>query len=415
MLKAYEYRIYPTIEQEILMVKHFGCVRLMYNIGLQYRQYAWESRVSAGYKKCSEELKLLKKEYPFLNEVNSQSLQKALKDLDNAFSRFFKKTSGYPNFKSKDKKNSFHCPQNVEISLHKGKLFLPKFKEGIQVEVHRKFKGEVRSCTVSKTPSGNYYVSILVENNQPLPLKKPVLEETTVGGDLGIKTFISLSDGTKIDNPKFLKKSIEKVKYLGKSLSKKQKGSNRRKKAKKRLAKAHEKVANQRKNFLHQGSNKITNCNDTVCLEGLKVKNMVKNSNLSSAISDVGWGMFKEFTEYKCLHKGKNFIEIGTFEPSSKTCHCCDYVNHDLKLSDRTWTCPNCHTVLDRDDNAAIMVKKIGLEMHRRKELSHQDGEVSPLSARKKAGKRTVETSKIQSVVSETPPQSNFEATIPLG
>lgn len=142
---------------------------------------------------------------------------------------------------------------------------------------------------------------------------------------------------------------------------------------------------------------------------------MVKNSNLSSAISDVGWGMFKKLTKYKCLHKGKNFIEIGTFEPSSKTCHCCDYVNHDLKLSDRTWTCPNCHTVLDRDDNAAIMVKKIGLEMHRRKELSHQDGEVSPLSARKKAVNRTVETSKIQSVVSENPPQSNFEATIPLG
>lgn len=415
MLKAYEYRIYPTIEQEILMTKHFGCVRLIYNIGLQYRQYAWESRVSLGYNKCSEELKLLKKEYPFLNEVNSQSLQKALKDLDNAFSRFFKKTSGYPNFKSKDKKNSFHCPQNVVISLHKGKLFLPKFKEGIQTEVHRKFKGEIRSCTVSKNPSGKYYVSILVENHEQFPLKKPVLEETTVGGDLGIKTFISLSDGTKIDNPKFLKKSIEKVKYLSKNLSKKQKGSNRRKKAKKRLAKAHEKVANQRKNFLHQDSNEITNCNDTVCLEGLQVKNMVKNRKLSSAISDAGWGMFKEFTKYKCLHKGKNFIEIGTFEPSSKTCNCCDYVNHDLKLSDRTWTCPNCHTVLDRDDNAAIMVKKIGLEMHRRKELSHQDGEVSPLSARKKAGKRTVETSKIQDVVSENPLQSNFEATIPLG
>jgi len=415
MLKAYKYRIYPTIEQEILMAKHFGCVRLMYNIGLQYRQYAWQSGVSVGYNKCSEELKLLKKEYPFLAEVNSQSLQKALKDLDNAYSKFFKKEAGYPNFKSKDKKNSFHCPQNVVISLNKGKLFLPKFKEGIQVEVHRKFNGEVRSCTVSKTSSGKYFVSILVENNQPLPLKKPVLEETTVGGDLGIKTFISLSDGTKIDNPTFLKKSIEKVKYLCKKLSKTKPKSNRRKKAKKRLAKAHEKVANQRKNFLHQGSNKITNCNDAVCLEGLQIKNMVKNRKLSSAISDVGWGMFKQFTKYKCLHKGKNFIEIGTFEPSSKTCHCCDYVNHNLKLSDRTWTCPKCHTVLDRDDNAAIMVKKIGLEMHRRKELSHQDGEVSPLSARKKAGKRTVETSKIQDVVSETLPQSNSEATIPLG
>jgi putative transposase len=415
VLKAYKYRIYPTIEQEILMEKHFGCVRLMYNIGLQYRQYAWQGGVSVGYNKCSEELKILKKEYPFLAEVNSQSLQKALKDLDNAYSKFFKKEAGYPNFKSKDKKNSFHCPQNVVISLYKGKLFLPKFKESIQVKVHRKFKGEVRSCTVSKNPSGKYFVSILVENNQSFTLKKPVLEETTVGGDLGIKTFIALSDGTKIDNPKFLKKSIEKVKYLGKKLSKTKPKSNRRKKAKKRLAKAHEKVANQRKNFLHQGSNKITNCNDTVCLEGLQVKNMVKNRKLSSEISDAGWGMFKEFTKYKCLHKGKNFIEIGTFEPSSKTCNCCDYVNHNLKLSDRTWTCPNCHAVLDRDDNAAIMVKKIGLEMHRRKELSHQDGEVSPLSARKKAGKRIVETSKIQDVVSENPPQSNFEATIPLG
>ena len=394
------------------MAKHFGCVRLMYNIGLQYRQYAWQGGISVGYNKTCEELTLLKKEYPFLKEVNSQSLQKALKDLNDAFLRFFKKTSDYPNFKSKFDKQSFYCPQKVYISLHKGKLFLPKFKDSIQVEVHRKFKGEVRSCTVSKTPSGKYYASILVENNQSFPLKKPVLEETTVGGDLGIKTFIALSDGTKIDNPKFLKKSIEKVKYLGKKLSKTKPKSNRRKKAKKRLAKAHEKVANQRKNFLHQVSNKITNCNDTVCLEGLQVKNMVKNRKLSSAISDVGWGMFKKFTKYKCLHKGKNFIEIGRFEPSSKTCNCCDYVNHDLKLSDRTWTCPNCNEILDRDDNAAIMVKKIGLEMHRRKELSHQDGEVSPLSARKKADKRTVETSKIQSVVSEATSQSNFEAAI---
>ncbi len=415
MLKAYEYRLYPTIEQEILMSKHFGCVRLMYNVGLQYRQYAWQGGVSVGYNKCAEELKLLKKEYPFLAEVNSQSLQKALKDLDNAFSRFFKKTSGYPNFKSKDDKNTFHCPQNVEISLYKGKLFIPKFKDGIQVEVHRKFNGKVRSCTVSKTPTGKYFVSILVENHESFPLKKPVLDETTVGGDLGIKTFISLSDGTKIDNPKFLKQSLEKIKYLSKSLSKKKIGSNRRKKAKKRLANAHEKVANQRKNFLHQGSNETTNRNDTVCLEGLQVKNMVKNHNLAQAISDVGWGMFKEFTKYKCLHKGKNFIEIGTFEPSSKTCNICDYVNHDLKLSDRTWTCPQCHTVLDRDDNAALMVKKIGLKNYRRTEYSHQDGEVSPLQAPKKARKRTVETSKIQNVVSETPPQSNFEAAIPLG
>ena len=414
MLKSYKYRIYPTIEQEILMSKHFGCVRLMYNIGLSYRQYAWEGGVSVGYNKCSEELKLLKKAYPFLTEVNSQSLQKSLKDLDNSYSRFFKKTSKYPKFKSKYDKQSFHCPQNVEISLYKGKLFLPKFKEGIQVEVHRKFKGEVCSCTVSKTPTGKYFVSILVENHQQFTLKKPVLDETTVGGDLGIKTFISLSDGTKIDNPKFLRASLEKVKYLSKKLSKTKLKSNRRKKAKKRLARAHEKVANQRKNFLHQGSNEITNRNDTVCLEGLKVKNMVKNHNLALSISDAGWGMFKEFTKYKCLHKGKNFIEIGTFEPSSKTCNCCDYVNHDLKLSDRTWTCPQCHTVLDRDDNAAMMVKKIGLKMYRRTEYSHQDGEVSPLSTRKKAGKRTVETSKIQNVALEIPSQSNFEATIHL-
>lgn len=409
MLKACKYRIYPTVDQQILMAKHFGCVRLMYNVALDYRKYSWQGGVSVNYYKCAEELKLLKKEYSFLKEVNSQSLQKSLKDLDNSFSRFFKKQSKYPKFKSKYDKQSFHCPQFSEISLNDEKLFLPKFKDGIEVKIHRKFKGEIRSCTVSKTASGKYFVSILVENNKELPIKKEVKEETAVGADLGIKNFIIMSDGKKIDNPQHLRKSLKKVKFLSKQLNKKQPKSNRRNKAKKRLAKAHEKVANQRKDFLHKASNEITNRYDTICLETLMVKNMVKNHNLALSISDVGWGMFKDFVKYKCEFKGKNFLQIGTFESSSKTCNCCGYIKKDLKLSEREWTCPCCNEVLDRDDNAAINVKNIALK-NWRVERSLLDAKVSQKYSCKSENERAVDSSKIQNVVSKSSLQNKFEA-----
>ena len=392
MLKAYKYRIYPNEEQEVLMAKHFGCVRLMYNIGLEYRQTAWKYGVSTNYNTTANELKLLKKDYEWLKEVNSQSLQKSLADLDTAFGRFFKKLGGYPNFKDKHKKQSFHCPQNVNIILSKGKLFLPKFKEAIEVEVHRMFKGEVRSCTVSRVPSGKYFVSILVENNVKLLVKKPITEETTVGLDLGIKHLIITSDGVKYDNPKHLRESLVHLKWLQRKLSKKTDyKSVRRKKLVKKLAKAHEKVANQRKDFLHKASHTITKQSDTICLESLKVKNMVQNHNLALSISDAGWGMFKGFVRYKSEFRGKNLLEIGTFEPSSKTCSCCGYINKDLTLKDREWACPSCGTVLDRDDNAAKNIKVFALK-NWRVECSLQDAEVSPLSQ----GKRAVEALKVQ-------------------
>lgn len=398
MLKAYKYRIYPTIDQEVFIAKHFGCVRLLYNVGLLYRQYAWQGGVSIGYFESKRELPELKKEYPFLKEVNSQSLQKSLKDLDTAYSNFFKKKSGYPNFKSKYGRQSFHCPQSVTIFLSKGLLFLPKFKEPIKVVVHRKFKGTIRSCTVSKTQTGKYFASILVENNIELPIKKPITDETAIGDDLGIKDFIVSSNGEKTNNPTYLKEALGKIKYLNKQLSKKKKGSKRRNKARLKLAKEHEKIANQRKDFLHKESNEKTNHFDTVCMEELKVRNMVKNRKLARAINDAGWGMYKEFVKYKCEFKGKNFLQCGTFDPSSKTCHCCDFVNHDLKLSDREWTCPSCKTVLDRDENASINIKRFALRKWR-VERSLQDTEVSPLPKPKGKGKRAVEVLKIRKSV----------------
>lgn len=396
MLRAYKYRIYPTEEQKVLLEKHFGCVRLIYNTGLLFRKYSWQSGVRKGYFDTANELKQLKKDFVFLKEVNSQCLQSALKNLDTAFVNMFKKRGGYPKFKSKVGTQSFSCPQHT--SVEGNLLWLPKFDKGISIELHRAFKGQIKTVTISRTPTKKYFASILIETNTELPEKKPIIESSAVGIDLGIKSFTICSDGTTYDNPRHLQKSLVRLKWLQRKFSRKQKGSKRRNRFRLRISKLHEKVANQRIDFLHKVSNEITNRFDTICMEDLQVKNMVKNHKLASAISDVGWGMFRTFIQYKADWKGKNVLLVGKFCPSSKTCNVCGNINKSLTLAEREWTCSVCGAVHDRDKNASTNIKVIALNDWRM-ECACQDTEVLPLStSSRKKGKRTVEVSKVQYV-----------------
>ena len=357
MLKAYKYRISPTKEQTELINKHIGSARFVYNLALECKQMAYAgNRINLSCFDLVKQLPGLKTECIWLKEINSQSLQQSIVNLDTAFTKFFKGQADFPNFKKKTARQSFNVPQNVIIEGNK--LIIPKFKKGINIILHREIKGEIRQATISRTPTGKYFASVLVDNKKELPTKKAIKEKTAVGIDLGIKTFLVSSDGKEFDNPKFLKKSLARLKFVQSKYSKK-KG----KRTKYRLQRLHEIVANQRKDFLHKTSIELIKNHDTICIEDLNIKGMVKNHKLAQSITDVSWGEFVRQLEYKAEWYGKYIIRIGRFEPSSKTCSCCGSINKELTLQDREWTCV-CGEVLNRDKNAAINIKNFALKNH---------------------------------------------------
>ena len=358
MLKSFRYRLYPTSEQSVLLNKHIGSSRFVYNLALETKQMAWAgNRVNLNCFDLIKQLPELKKECEWLKEINSQSLQQPIRNLDNAFTRFFKGQGNFPKFKKKSNGGSFNVPQNV--SLESGKLVIPKFKEGIDIVLHRSTKGSIKQATISKTPTGKYFVSILCDTKEDVPTKAPIKENTTIGVDLGIKTFLVTSDGEVFDNPKFLRSSISKLKFVQRKFSK-----NKGKRTKNKLAKLHEKVSNQRKDFLHKTSSKLISDNQTICIEDLNIKGMLSNHKLALSISDCGWSMFVDMLEYKAEWYGKNVLKIGRFQPSSKLCSCCGNINKELTLKDREWTCSKCNTLLDRDVNASINIKNFALKNH---------------------------------------------------
>ena len=357
MYKAFRYRLYPTEPQKELIAKHIGSSRFVYNLALETKNASYigaKHNYSAFY--LVKQLPELKKELPWLKEVNSQSLQQAIQNMDIAFKKFFK-GAGFPKFKKKSNKGSFPIPQNVIIE--NDLLIIPKFKEGIKMSLHRPTKGTIKSATISVTPTGKYFVSILCETGETNKPKAKIEENTSVGIDLGIKTFLVTSDGEYFDNPKFLRNSISKLKYVQRKFSKK-KG----KRTKNKLAKLHEKVANQRKDFLHKTSSELIKNHDSIAIEDLNIKGMLANHKLALSISDCGWSMFVDMLEYKAEWYGKNILKIGRFEPSSKLHANCGYINKDLTLSDREWVCPKCCEVVSRDENAAINIKNFALKNH---------------------------------------------------
>ena len=319
----------------------------------------------------------LKTEHEWLGEVNSQALQSALRNLDTAYKNFFRDTHaiGLPRFKSRKNRQSFQCPQHCSVDFKKGTLSIPKAK-GIPAVLHRKFKGMVKTVTISMTPSGRYFASVLVDTAIQELSASTIQGNTTLGIDLGIKSLAVCSDGRTFDNPKNLQRSLDRLKLLQKRLSRKQKGSANRNKARILVARLQERIANSRKDNLHKITYALTHESQvrTICMEHLNVKGMQRNHHLAQAVGDASFGMFLTMLEYKCRWYGVNLIKIDRFAPSSKTCGQCGYVYKGLKLSERSWTCSECGTHHDRDFNAACNIKEFGL-----KALPTERGKVKPV------------------------------------
>lgn len=362
MLKAYKYRIFPTDEQKQKLACFFGSCRFVYNLGLETKIQAWIS-AKKNYTciDLANQMKDLKDtEAIWLAECPSQTLQMSLRNLDNAYTKFFK-GGGFPKFKNKYSKQSIQFPQGTKTNFKESTIFLPKLKL-VNVLFHREFKGDIKTVTVSKTTTNKYFVSILVDNQVSIPSKKRVKEKTTVGIDVGIKSLAVLSDGTIFENKKWLRNSKKNLRVQQRSLDRKKKvkGANYEKQ---RLvvARLHEHIKNQREDYLHKISTSIIKKYDTVVLEDLNIKGMMSNHKLAFAIGEIGWHKFNTMLEYKSEWYGKNIIRIGRFEPSSKCCSGCGTINKELTLKDREWTCKGCGVSHDRDINASINIKKFGL------------------------------------------------------
>ena len=366
MLKAYKYRIYPNSEQALLIEKHFGCSRFVFNwaLALQNRYYKIFGK-SLSRTQIQNQLVKKKKtsKFAWLNEVNSQSLLNALLNVHTAFSNFFKGHAKFPRFKSKKiPQRSYQCPQHCSVNFEQGIINLPKIK-GIKTVFSRKFEGRVKTVTISKTATGKYHASILVENNEVVPTPTTIEPSLTVGIDLGISHLLNLSDGSKFDNPKHLAHASKRLAVQQKIFARKQKQSKNHQKQKLAVARIHEKVRNGRLDLHHKITHSLIceNQATSYALEDLAVKNMVKNRKLAKVIHDVGWGQFVTLLTYKANWYGKNILKVNRFFASSKICSHCHYKRDNLPLSVRNWTCPSCQTHHDRDINAASNIRKQAL------------------------------------------------------
>ena len=305
----------------------------------------------------------LKKENEWLCEVSSHALCFSIKNMDKAYQNFFKHGARFPNFKRKHDRQAFHSDRQHTVDFKEGVLHIAKIRN-IKTVFHRTFDGTIKDVTISKEKDGRYYASILVDTADKPLSKRPVSPDTSIGLDTGLKTFAVCSNGEEFFAPHFHKQQKRKLKLLSRRLSRKEKGSQAFNEIKQKISRVHSKIARQRMDYLHKITHRLTHESQvhTICVEDLNVKGMVRNKHLAYDISDAGIGMFYTMLAYKCEWYGINFVKIGRFQPSSKRCSCCGYINKTLRLSERSWTCPECGTHHDRDYNASVNIRNIGLE-----------------------------------------------------
>jgi putative transposase len=356
--KTFKYRLYPTKEQEVLLARHFGARRFIFNRFLDQRKTAYlEAKKSLSYYDNAKSLTEMKhiEEFKWMKEINSQSLQASLRDLDTAYNRFFAKQGKFPRFKSKSDRQSFRIPQNVYYS--KGKLDIPKFKKPIKVAEDRPLSGDILFATISRSATGKYFVAITCEAEH-IEMAKV---DGKVGVDLGLKDLAVLSNGKRYENIRTTKKYERRLAYEQRQLSKKVKGSASRGRQKIKVAKVHEKISNSRTDHIHKITTAIVRENQMICVESLSVVNMMKNHCLAKGIADVAWGELFRQLKYKSEWSGRQFLMVERFFPSSKTCNHCKFVHQGLTLADRTWTCLKCGAEHDRDYNSSRNILEQGL------------------------------------------------------
>jgi len=349
---TYRFRLYPNECQKVKLAKHFGVCRFVYNYFLDRRNTLYKTNQKGStYNQDAAELTKLKEVLPWIYDCNSQALQAELKFLDGAFNRFFKKQTGFPKFKSKVRDNqSVRIPQH--LTVEDKKLYFPKFKEGIRINLHREIEGQIKNTTVSCNKAGQYYVSICVEKY--ILNLKPVQSE--VGIDFGISALATMSNGQLYENIQPYRTLEKRIKLLSKNHSRKEKGSKNKERLRRRLAKLHQRIADIRKNHLHQMTRQIINENQVIAVEDLNASGMMRNRRLAKSIQDVSFYELGRQLEYKSAWYGRQFVKIGRFYPSTKTCSGCAFINQTLTLADREWECPRCKVNHNRDLNAAINI-----------------------------------------------------------
>lgn len=362
MQKGVKFRIYPNKEQKNLINQTLGCCRLIYNKGLAMRKEAYKNGKKIGYSQTSTMLTELKKceDFTFLKEVDSIALQQSLRDLDRGFVNFFQKRAAHPTFKSKHNRHQSYRTVNQRDNIRIVGKYIKLPKLGF-VKIRQTMEvGKINNVTIEHTPTDKYFAVLNVEfEPQPMPNKGGM-----IGIDVGIKEFYSDSNGNVVPNPKYLEKSMRKLIREQRKLSRKQKGSNNRNRQRVKVALVHEKITNQRNDFLQKQSTMLIRENQTISIEELKVRNMMRNHKLAQHIGSASWSKFFDMLAYKSVWYGNNVVKVPTMYPSSQTCSCCGYKNPLVKnLAVRVWECPECHTIHNRDTNASINILTKGLQM----------------------------------------------------
>lgn len=376
MLRAIKIRLYPNKTQEQTLNKVLGCYRFVYNQMLALKQNAYKTNKTnlkvTDLSKWFHGTLLKDEQYAWLKEQNTKVMKQAIRQMDGAYQKFFKQHNGFPKFKTKKDKQSALFPYEA-ISKHNTfetrhiSLTTPlkniKFRcSDLYFSRLQKYNKNIRSATLSKTKSGNFFLSILIEM-EDVELKRFEHTNEQVGIDLGVKDFIITSDGEVFENKHFFKNEEKQIKKLQRQLSKKVKGSNNRNKAQIRIAKLFERITNKKNAYIHYVVNELLTYFDTIFMEDLNVQGMLRNHHLAKAIQEVGFYKFKETLVNKALVNDKQVVLIDRFYPSSKTCSVCGYKKQDLRLGDREWVCPKCGTKHDRDINAAVNILLEGQRM----------------------------------------------------